>query len=128
MILAAMLLMLAGLFCLADASWFVSAFEKITVIYGIGALVAGLFKIQWAINSLRRHNSEWYFLAFAAIISLIGAIIILVNPFTSSSTTWIFAGCILILMALCDVFASIREAGMRGRRKKKIRRKRKIIN
>ena len=104
-----LMLAFCGIFLFADTEWFLKVFRSVTVLYGIATLSAGLFKVQWAINELRLNNSDWFFVAFTAIVSLIGSCLIFVNPFSSKETTMVFAGIAFIVSALCDIYVMVRK-------------------
>lgn len=95
---------LAGAFCILNTDWFIVTFSALTVIYGIIVLLASVEKIQLCMDLLRQKRKKWYLAAFSAIISLVCAVIILKNPFSSSTLIWIVAGISLILESMFDMY------------------------
>ena len=95
---------LAGAFCILNTDWFIVTFSALTVIYGIIVLLTSVEKIQLCIDLLRQKRKKWYLAAFSAIISLVCAVVILKNPFSSSTLIWIVAGISLILEAIFDMY------------------------
>ena len=77
------------------------------MVYGVGILLAGLSKIQWAVDMLRMHRKRWLWATLSAVISIVCAVVILSNPFTSSAILWMFAGISLIVEAVFDAAALI---------------------
>ena len=53
---------------------------------------------------LRLKRKKWYLAAISSVISIICAVIILKNPFSSVEITWIIAGVSLILEAVFDMY------------------------
>lgn len=108
-----LVLLVAGGFCAFNYGWFLVTFPLLSVVYGIGILLAGLSKIQWAVDLLRMHRKKWFWATLSAVISIVCAVVILSNPFTSSAILWMFAGISLIVEAVFDVVALI--VGGRGK-------------
>ena len=77
------------------------------VVYGVGILLAGLSKIQWAVDLLRMRRKRWFLAIISAVISIVCAGVIVSNPFTSSAILWMFAGISLIVEAVFDAAALI---------------------
>lgn len=105
---------LIGLFCLLvggffvlDSLWIVASFPLLTVIYGVLILLTGLAKLQTTVDMLRLKRSRWYLAGISAAISLICAVVILMNPFRSTTVLWRFTGITLIVEAIFDVITSI---------------------
>ncbi len=96
-----------GLFCTFRSDWFISVFPVLTVLYGIIALISGVAKIQWAIDMLRTKRKYWYIEVINAALTIVIAILILANPFTSTSVLWTFIGITMIIEAAIDVVAII---------------------
>lgn len=98
-----LILLAAGWFCAFRSHWFLVTFPVLAVIYGIGILVAGLGKLQWTVDLLRRKRKKWFLAAISAAVSLVCAVVILRNPFTSSTVLWMFTGASLLVEALLDL-------------------------
>ena len=98
---------LAGAFCTFKAHWFIVTFPALSMIYGAAILVVGLGKVQLAFDMLRMKKSRWYLGLISAVISVICAVIILSDPFTSAAVMWMFTGITLIVEAIVDIVALI---------------------
>ena len=96
---------LAGGFCILKSSWILATFPMISVLYGIGVLLIGLGKVQWAVDMLRIKDKRWLLAALAAVISIVCGVIILNNPFSTIAALWMFTGIALIVDAFFDLFA-----------------------
>ncbi len=104
----------AGAFCMLHSHWLIALFPLLTVLYGIAALVLGLFKVQFMADMLRLRRSRWWLAAISALLSILCAVIILSNPFSSTVILWTFTAVSLILEAVLDmvaVFLSFRKKG-----------------
>lgn len=98
---------LAGAFCAFNHGWFILTFPVITILYGVAVLLAGLGKVQLAIDMLRFKNNKWWLGALNAVISIICAIVIISNPFSSTVALWLFTGISLIAEAIFDLITLI---------------------
>lgn len=99
--------LLAGAFCVLRYQWFLVTFPALTILYGVVILVTGLGKIQAAIDMLRQKNNRWFLAAISAVVSLVCAVVILNNPFSSTVILWTFTGISLIVEVIFDVVAII---------------------
>ncbi len=97
--------LLAGLFCTFKSHWFVATFPLLTILYGVAILVAGLGKVQWAVDMLRLKKKKWFLPAISAALSIICAAVILMNPFTSTAVLWTFTGVTLIIESVFDIIS-----------------------
>ena len=79
----------------------------ITVVYGVGIMLAGLGKVQWTVDALRIGGREWLMPLVTALVSIICAVVILLNPFATVKALWIFTGIALIVEAIVDVASII---------------------
>lgn len=94
-----------GLFCAFKSEWFIVTFPLLTVLYGILTLVSGVSKVQWAVDMLRAKQKYWFVEVISAVLTIICAILILTNPFTSTAFLWTFIGVSMIVEAVVDVIA-----------------------
>lgn len=92
-----------GLFCIFGTDWFISTFPVLSVVYGVAVLISGFMKTQWTVDSLRLHNGNWLINMISAILSIVFAIIIIKNPFATTTILWKFTGIILIIEAILDI-------------------------
>lgn len=95
--------LLAGIFCIFRADWFIAAFPVLTMIYGVAVLVVGIGKVQAAADMFRMKNRQWLLTAISAAISVICAAVILENPFPTTVVLWMFTGISLIVEAIFDI-------------------------
>lgn len=102
-----LLFSVGGLFCIFRPTWLVAVFPLFTVFYGILILILGFRKIQWAIDMLRRKQKYWFVALIGAILSLVFAILILINPFASTAILWTFIAVSLIIEAVADILTLI---------------------
>lgn len=99
--------LLAGAFCVFNSGWFLRVFPLLTVLYGVLVLVAGIAKVQWTIDKLRMKMKPWIWSAVSAAITLICAVVILCNPFTSTAVVWMFIAISLIVEAVIDIVSAV---------------------
>lgn len=102
---------LVGLFCILKNDWFITVFPILTILYGIGTLIAGIAKVQWTIDKIRLKMRRWFWTAISAVLTIACAVIILLNPFSSTAVLWIFIAVILIMEAVIDIIAAIFTKG-----------------
>lgn len=100
-------LLLTGGFCMMKSHWFIVTFPLFTMVYGVGTLLAGLSKVQWTMDMIRLKEQRWFVMAIGAILSIVCAIIILTNPFSTTAILWTFTGVSLIVEAGLDAVALI---------------------
>lgn len=102
-----LVILLAGAFCTFNPKWFIVTFPVITILYGVAVLIGGLGKVQLAMDMLRLKNSKWWWGAISALVSIICALVIINNPFSSIDALWWFAGISLIAESVFDVITLI---------------------
>ena len=100
-----LIFLITGLFCAFKSEWFFATFPVLTVIYGVVTLMTGIRKIQWAFDMLRQKQKYWFVEVISAVLTIICAILILTNPFTSTAFLWTFIGVSMIVEAVVDVIA-----------------------
>ncbi|MGM9537989.1 MAG: HdeD family acid-resistance protein [Candidatus Onthomonas sp.] len=98
---------LAGLFCVTESGWFIATFPLLTILYGIGMLVTGITKVQWTVDKIRLKIKKWIWTAISAVLTILCAVVILYNPFSSAAVLWMFIAIILIIEAVIDIIAAI---------------------
>ena len=96
-----------GLFCAFKSEWFIITFPLLTVLYGILTLISGVSKVQWAVDMLRAKQKYWFVEVIGAILTIVCAVLILSNPFTSTAFLWTFIGVTMIVEAVVDVVAFV---------------------
>lgn len=106
--------LVAGGFCALQSSWFLATFPVLTMLYGVVLLFTGFSKIQLAVDMLRLKRGKWYWAAINAAASILCALTVMGNPFTSTNVLWIFTGYSLIVEAVIDVITWIVGREPRG--------------
>lgn len=100
-------LLLVGGFCALRSEWLVASFPVLTVLYGVGLLLAGLVKIQWTVDMLRLKRRRWLFTLLSAAISLVCGVVIIASPFATAAVLWALLGISLIAEAVLDILAAV---------------------
>lgn len=101
---------LIGVFCTFNSDWFIATFPVLTALYGVVILFMGLKKIQWTIDLLRLKRKYWFIIGINAILSIIFAVIVINNPFTTTAVLWQFTGVGLIVESIFDIIAIVFDA------------------
>lgn len=101
----------AGGFCVFRSQWFLITFPALTILYGIAVLLAGLSKVQTAFDLFRIKNRRWIICILSALLSVICALVILRNPFTSTTVLWMFTGISLVVESVIDIIVLIMNRG-----------------
>ena len=83
--------------------------------YGVVILVAGIAKLQWAIDIIRMKRSKWFWMAISAAISIVCGVTVITNPFSTTAVLWMFIGITLIVDAVFDMIG-----GIFGNREKRV--------
>lgn len=96
-----------GCVCMFKSGWFLAAFPLITVFYGILIFISGIGKIQWAVDMLRQKQKYWFLALISAALSMVFAVLILSNPFSSTAVLWTFIAVSLIVEAVMDILTFI---------------------
>lgn len=96
-----------GVFCIVKSNWFLATFPVLTVIYGVVTLVSGFTKLQWTVDMIRMKMRKWGLAALSAVVTILCAMVILGNPFASTTVLWMFIGIALIVEAVADLVAAI---------------------
>ncbi len=101
-----------GLILLLGVNWLLAAFAALTILYGIFMLVGGVVKLQWAYrySKMNRHIDMT---VISAAVTIIVAVIIITNPFSTTVLLWKFIGVSLIVTAVIDLIAVYRAQKMR---------------
>lgn len=106
---AGLIFVTIGLFCVLRTNWFIITFPVLTILYGIMILIMGLKKVQWSIDLVRLKRKHWFIVGLSAVTSIMFAIIIMNNPFSTTAILWQFTGIILIIESILDVIALVFE-------------------
>lgn len=96
-------------FCIFRSEWFSVTFPLMTILYGIGILITGIAKVQWAVDMLRMKKKLWYFPAVGATLTLIVAVVVIRNPFETMAVLWTFTAIALIVEAVVDLLGLVFE-------------------
>lgn len=103
------LLTIFGIFCTFNSGWFIVTLPVITILYGILILVAGVSKLQKAVDMARAKQQYWFVALISALLALVFGVLIIFNPFASTAILWTFIGVSLIVEAVVDVIMFIFE-------------------
>lgn len=98
-----LILTIIGVFCLFKSGWFIATFPILTIIYGVFTLITGVGKLQTSIDMCRTKQAYWFVALIGAILTLVAAVIIISNPFTSTVVMWNFIAITLIVEAVIDI-------------------------
>lgn len=101
------LFLVLGLFCAFKSGWFIATFPVITILYGILIMVAGVCKLQQAVDMVRVKQKYWFVALISAMLTLLFAALIIFNPFASTTVLWTFTGITLIIEAVLDIITYI---------------------
>lgn len=93
----------AGCLLLFGTPWLLSIFPLITSVCGVGLFLIGVMKVQQAADYCRLHLPCWKPTACNAALCLIGALLVMLNPFAIVDTLWTFAGIALVVSAAGDL-------------------------
>ena len=80
---------------------------KSTLLYGVITLVAGVGKIQMAVDLMRLQLRHWYIALINALFTIVFALLIVFNPFETTAILWTFIGVALLIEALLDIIVFI---------------------
>ncbi len=105
-----MLAIICGFFCVFQARWFIITFPLLTVIYGVIMLALGVRKLASTVDLLRLHNKKWQWKCLSGVITTLGAVIILCNPFNATKTLWVFVASALVVEGFMDTIALVSGA------------------
>ncbi len=104
-----------GVICIFRTSWVIETFSAITVLYGIATLIFGFVKIENTVDLLRLKERGWVFSGINAILTVVFAVIILIDPFETLEVLCRFMGASLVVISLLD-FAAMIVAAVASRR------------
>ncbi len=96
-----------GGFCAFHSEWLVATFPVITVFYGILILVSGVGKLQMSVDMVRLKQKYWFIALIGALLTLLIAVLVICNPFSTTAILWTFLGISLIVEAVADIVAFI---------------------
>lgn len=99
--------LLAGAFCTFKTNWFIVTFPVLSIVYGIAVLIIGLGKVQFTFDMIRKKNEKWFLGIISALLSIICAVVILNNPFSSTVVLWMFTGITLIAESIVNIITLI---------------------
>lgn len=98
---------IAGVFLVFKTEAVIVTFPIISILYGAALLVVGIVKLQWTVDFIRIKRSNWWLTGISALLSILFAVIILCNPFTTVAAVLMFSGITLICSAVIDVIAAV---------------------
>ncbi|MBQ7870562.1 MAG: DUF308 domain-containing protein [Oscillospiraceae bacterium] len=106
-----LLFLLLGVVFITKSGWFIRTFPILTILYAVAILIAGLSKVQMMVDMLRLKRGKWFLAAISAVLSLVCAALILVDPFATVEVLWIFTGISLIVEAVLDLVTTFVGGG-----------------
>ena len=77
------------------------------LLLGIVLVVAGLCKLQSAVDLVRIHSSRWLWVLLTAVLTLLLGAVTLYNPFSAAVTLMQFIGISLVVSGVSDLAAAI---------------------
>jgi len=96
-----------GFFLVFYSEWFIMTFPVLSLLYGIAILVSGIYKAQWAADMVRLKQQYWFVPAIAAALSILVAVVVVLNPFAAINALWMFIAIALIVEAMVDLSSVI---------------------
>lgn len=109
MLTKSLIFLLAGVFCAVRQDWFVATFPVLIILYGMILLLAGISKIQSAVDLVRLKSSQWGWPAVNAAVTLICGVVTLTSPFPSTEVLWLFTGAALVGTGIFDLVIFLRS-------------------
>ena len=106
-VLKSLTCLLAGIFFVCRPGWMIAAFPLLHMVYGVTVLLVGFIKVQRTADMLRQKKKRWYLTGADALLTVICAALILVNPFGTAGALWLFAGISLIAESVLDIVVLI---------------------
>ncbi len=97
---------IGGLFCALNSQWFIATFPILAILYGIGTLVSGIVKVEMTVDLIRLKGKRWELSAVGAALTILCAVIILLNPFGTTIILWRFVAISLIIEAVVDLVSA----------------------
>ena len=101
------MMILAGGFCVFNSQWLLAVLPALFIIYGVMMLVSGVMKLQRMADLRRLRHPRWYMPGISALMYIILAVIILLNPFGTAMVVWTFVGVSMIVSAALDIITLI---------------------
>ena len=98
-----LLAVMAGVVCVTQYSWFLSAFPLLTVLYAAAMLILAAAKLQKMADLRRLDMTHWYMPGISAVLAAILAAVILINPFGAALAVWTFVAISLIVEAILEI-------------------------
>ena len=96
-----------GFFCVFRSKFFIMNFPVPSIVYGIAILLSGIYKTQWAADMARLKRQYWFVPAIGAAVSVLAAVVVLLNPFSEAGALWMFTAIALIIQAMVDLSSTI---------------------
>lgn len=100
---AGAILLLAGLFCIAGRRWVLATFPVLSVVFGVLTLLNALHKLQGAVDLWRLEQRHWTVALAGAGLTLVFALVILANPFSTAALLWTALALTLLAEAGLDL-------------------------
>ena len=98
-----LLLIILGVLCVTQYGVLLAALPFVTWVYAIAMLILAAYKVQCTVDILRLSGIRWYFPAISAVLAVVLALFILLNPNTAMNIVWGFMGVAIILEAGLEI-------------------------
>ncbi len=95
------ILVLLGISMLARPAFFISL---LPLVLAFIILIHGLQDLSYALNMKKLNDPYWWSAALIALISILFAIVVIINPFTAASTVMMLVGVALIYDGASDLW------------------------
>jgi uncharacterized membrane protein HdeD (DUF308 family) len=80
----------------------------LTIAVGVVLIIDGIAKLQHCMQIVLLKESGWWINIIVSVVSVVLGIIVLCNPFSSTTALMIFIGISLIVDAVCDIISAYR--------------------
>lgn len=105
LLILGIVLVLLGVSMLARPAFFISL---LPLVLAVIILIHGLQDLSYALNMKKLEDPYWWSAALIAIVSILFAVIVIINPFTAASTVIMLVGIALIYDGLSDLWVVAR--------------------
>ena len=109
-----------GVSCILGSEWIMKTLGALTIAYGVFLFLMGLEKVQSTVDMLRIKRGMWAFPLIGAVVSIVCAIIIIINPFTGVNIIWTFIGVTLLIEAAFDIMTLVTKNKVKAEKTEKV--------
>lgn len=101
MLILGIILVILGISMLSGPSFFISL---LPLVLGIIVLIHGLQDVSYAVNMKKLEDPYWWITMILALLSIVFAVIVIINPFAAASTVTMLIGVVLIYDGVSDLW------------------------